>query len=282
MKFKTRDGTHLFYEDTGTGKPLVLIHGWPLSSAMWEYQLNELPERGIRCIAYDRRGFGKSDHPAVGFDYDTLASDLNDLLEHLDLHDVTLAGFSMGGGEVVRYLSTYGSDRVTRIALIAAVTPFMLKTSDNPDGVDKSVFDDIEAGLRVDRPNFLTDFTKTFFGFGWISSPISDAMLASNVELAMHASSRATLGCAKAFSQTDFRNDLKAISVPALIIHGDADKTVPFEASGQRTAKAIAGSKLVVYSGAPHGLHYTERARLNADLESWVAAGVSGVRSAAE
>lgn len=282
MKFKTRDGTHLFYEDTGAGKPLVLIHGWPLSSAMWEYQLNELPERGIRCVAYDRRGFGRSDHPASGYNYDTLASDLNDLLEHLDLRDVTLAGFSMGGGEVVRYMSKFGGARVSRIALISAVPPFMLKTSDNPDGIDKSVFQDIESGLRTDRPNFLTGFTKTFFGVGWITSPVSESMLASSVELAMLASSRATLGCAKAFSETDFRNDLKAISLPTLVIHGDADKTVPFEASGKRTAKAIAGSKLIVYSGAPHGLHYTERARLNADLEAWVAAGAGGVRSAAE
>lgn len=282
MKFKTRDGTHLFYEDTGTGKPLVLIHGWPLSSAMWEYQLNELPERGIRCIAYDRRGFGRSDHPATGFDYDTLASDLNDLLEHLDLRDVTLAGFSMGGGEVVRYLSRHGSSRVSRAVLISAVTPFMLKTSDNPEGIDGSVFKEIETGLRGDRPGFLTDFTKKFFGVGWLASPVSEAMLAANVELAMHASSRATLACAKAFSQTDFRADLKVISVPTLVIHGDSDKTVPIEASGTRTAQAISGAKSVVYSGAPHGLFYTERDRLNADLEAWVSAGASGIRSAAE
>jgi non-heme chloroperoxidase len=282
MEFQTRDGTKLFYEDTGTGKPLVLIHGWPLSSAMWEYQLNELPERGIRCIAYDRRGFGRSDHPATGYDYDTLASDLNDLLEHLDLKDVTLAGFSMGGGEVVRYLSRFGTGRVSRTVLIAAVPPFMLKTSDNPDGVDAQVFKDIETGLRNDRVAFLTDFTKTFFGVGWLASPVSEPMIAANVELAMHASSRATLACAKAFAETDFRNDLKAVTVPTLVIHGDSDKTVPIEASGKRTAKSIAGAKSIVYSGAPHGLFYTERDRLNADLEAWVAAGAGGVRTAAE
>jgi non-heme chloroperoxidase len=269
MYFETRDGTQLFYEDTGTGTPLVLIHGWPLSSAMWEYQLNELPERGIRCIAYDRRGFGRSDHPSSGYDYDTLASDLNDLLEYLDLRDVTLAGFSMGGGEVVRYIKTQGSQRVSKAVLIAAVSPFMLKTADNPNGIDKSVFEEIEQGLRKDRPAFLTEFTKTFFGFGLIKQPISDAMLASNVELAMHASSRATLACAQAFAQTDFRADLAAISVATLVIHGDADKTVPFESSGKLTAKAIKGAELKVYNGAPHGLFYTERERLNEDLAAF-------------
>jgi non-heme chloroperoxidase len=280
MNFKTKDGTTLFYEDSGKGKPLVLIHGWPLSSAMWEYQLNELPERGIRCIAYDRRGFGRSDHPATGYDYDTLAGDLNDVLEHLDLKDVTLAGFSMGGGEAVRYLRTLGPSRVSKIALISAVPPFMLKTSDNPEGIDKSVFDQIEEGLRGDRPAFLTDFTKQFYGVGWVTSPVSDPMIASNVELAMHASSRATLACAKAFAHTDFRADLKAITVPTLVIHGDSDKTVPIAASGDRTAKAIAGATYKVYSGAPHGLFYTHRDRLNDDLAAFVL-NASNVRTAA-
>ncbi len=281
MNFASRDGTQLFYEDTGTGKPLVLIHGWPLSSAMWEYQLNELPDRGIRCIAYDRRGFGRSDHPATGYDYDTLASDLNDLLEFLDLRDVTLAGFSMGGGEVVRYLKTYCSQRVSNAVLIAAVPPFMLKTADNPDGIDKSVFDKIEQGLRKDRLAFLTDFTKTFFGFGLITQPISDAMLAANIELAMHASSRATLACAKAFAQTDFRGDLAAIGVPTLVIHGDADKTVPIDSSGKLTAKAIKGAELKVYNGAPHGLFYTERDRLNDDLAAVVLGATQAKRRVA-
>lgn len=273
MNFETRDGTTLFYEDTGTGRPLVLIHGWPLSSAMWEYQLNELPQRGIRCIAYDRRGFGRSDHPATGYDYDTLAGDLNDLLEHLDLKDVTLVGFSMGGGEVVRYLRTHGSARVSKVALIGAVTPYMLRTSDNPDGVDKGVFDQMDADLRADRPAFLTDFTKLFYGMGWITAPVSEPMIAANVELAMHASSRATLACVKAFSETDFRADLKAVTVPTLIIHGDSDKTVPIEASGRRTAAAIPGAQLLVYGGAPHGLFYTDRDRLNKDLEAFVLSG---------
>ena len=278
MKFQTRDGTELFFEDTGAGKPLVLIHGWPLSSAMWEYQLNELPERGIRCIAYDRRGFGRSDHPAKGYDYDTLSGDLNDLLEHLDLSDVTLAGFYMGGGEVARYMSKYGIGRVTKVVLISAVTPFMLKTTDNPKGVDKSVFYKIEKELRDDRPGFLTEFTKTFFGVGVLSSPVSNPMIASSVELAMCASSRATLACAKAFAETDFRNDLKSISVPTLIIHGDADKTVPFEASGKLTAEVIPNAKLSVYSGAPHGLFYTERVRLNDELDTFVGS-VSGINT---
>jgi len=280
MQFKTRDGTTLFYEDTGTGVPLVLIHGWPLSSAMWEYQLNELPQRGIRCIAYDRRGFGRSDHPASGYDYDTLASDLNDLLEHLDLRGAILAGFSMGGGEVARYFKSYGGGgRVSRAMLISAVTPFLMKTADNPEGVDKTTFEKIEQDLKVDRPAFLTDFAKQFYGVGWLTSPISDSMLAANVELAMHASSRATLACAKAFAGTDFRGDLASINVPTLVIHGDSDQTVPFAASGERTAKAIRGAELRVYSGAPHGLHYTERARLNDDITEF-ALGASAAAAA--
>lgn len=282
MKLRTMDGTSIFYEDTGTGKPLVLIHGWPLSSAMWEYQLNVLPERGIRCIAYDRRGFGRSDHPAHGYDYDTLASDLNDVLEHLDLQEVTLAGFSMGGGEVVRYMRSFAGKRVSRIALISAVTPFMVKTADNPDGVDKSVFDDMLAGLLKDRPAFLTDFTKSFFGVGWVTSPVSDPMLAASCEVAMQASSRATLACVKAFAGTDFRADLAAINVPTLVIHGDADKTVPIEASGRRTAEMIKTAQLAVYSGAAHGLFYTERDRLNDDLTELVTAQSKSARTAAE
>lgn len=270
MYCKTSDGTELFYEDTGTGRPLVLIHGWPLSSAMWEYQLNVLPERGIRCIAYDRRGFGRSDHPASGYEYDTFARDLNDLLVHLDLEDVTLAGFSMGGGEVARYMSTFGGRRVTRVVLIAAVTPYLLKTGDNPEGVDAGIFQEMAQGLRTDRPAFLTTFTKQFYGAGLLTSPVSDPMLSANCEIAMQASSRATLACVDAFAATDFRQDLSAITVPTLVIHGDADKTVPIDASGRRTAKAIPRAELLVYGGAPHGLFYTDRERLNADLERFV------------
>jgi pimeloyl-ACP methyl ester carboxylesterase len=280
MLFPAYDGTQIFFTDSGTGKPLVLIHGWPLSSAMWEYQVNELAERGIRCIAYDRRGFGRSDQPYVGYGYDTLASDLKALIEHLDLHDVALAGFSMGGGEVARYMKKFRGANISKVALISAVTPFLLKTSDNPEGIEAGVAEQMATDLRVDRPAFLTEFVKTFFGVGWISSPISDAMLAAICEDAMRASPRATLACAKTFFETDFRDDLKSIRVPALVIHGDSDQTVPIDASGRRTAQLISDARFKVYEGAPHGLFYTERAKLNADLEEFVL-GASAARTAA-
>jgi non-heme chloroperoxidase len=270
MQFEAEDGTRLFYTDSGAGKPLVLIHGWPLSSTMWEYQTNVLAERGIRCVAYDRRGFGRSDHPYGGYDYDTLASDLKQLLEHLDLQHVTLAGFSMGGGEVVRYMRNYAGARISKIALISSVTPYLIKTDDNPDGVDKSVFEQMQFDLQVDRPSFITEFAKRFFGIGWMSSPVSDPMLAATCEEAMKASARATLACIKAFSETDFRSDLQTIAVPTLVIHGDADETIPIEASGQKSAQLIKDAQLAVYHGAPHGLFYTERARLNGGLEELV------------
>ena len=280
MEFEAEDGTRLFYTDSEAGKPLVLIHGWPLSSVMWEYQTNILAERGIRCIAYDRRGFGRSDQPYGGYDYDTLASDLKRLLDHLDLQDVTLAGFSMGGGEVVRYMRNYAGARVNKIALISSVTPFLIKTHDNPDGVDKSVFEQMQLDLHVDRPAFITEFAKQFFGVNWISSPVSDPMLAATCEEAMQASARATLACVNAFSETDFRDDLPTIAVPTLVIHGDADETIPIEASGKKTAQLIRDARLVVYSDAPHGLFYTERAKLNGDLEELVL-GITTDRSAA-
>ena len=269
----TADGTEIFYEDTGSGKPLVLIHGWPLSSRMWEHQFTALPQLGIRCIAYDRRGFGQSDHPAGGFDFDTLSDDLKSLFDALDLHDVTLAGFSMGGGEVARYMSRHGGHRVARTVLISAITPFMLKTTLHSVGVDESVFSEMRDGLTKDRPAFLTNFAKKFFGFGVLTSPISDAMLAATCEDAMRASPIATLECVRSFSETDFRADLAHFKVPNLIIHGDNDQTVPLDVSGRETKRLIPGSEMHVYSGAPHGLFVTERNRLNADLSTFVLGG---------
>jgi pimeloyl-ACP methyl ester carboxylesterase len=280
MEFQAQDGTRLFYTDSGTGKPLVLIHGWPLSSAMWEYQTNVLAERGIRCVAYDRRGFGRSDHPYGGYDFDTLASDLKQLLDHLDLQNVTLAGFSMGGGEVARYMRNYAGARISKIALISSVTPFLIDSDENPDGVDRSVFEQMQFDLQVDRPAFITEFAKQFFGVNWMSSPVSDPMLAATCEEAMRASARATLACVKAFSETDFRGDLQTIAVPTLVIHGDSDETIPIEASGRKSAQLIKDARLAVYPGAPHGLFYTERARLNDDLEELVL-GKAADRSAA-
>jgi non-heme chloroperoxidase len=261
---------NLFYQDWGTGKPVVLIHGWPLSHEMWENQTLALPEEGIRCIAYDRRGFGKSSKPWGGYDYDSLADDLKAVLDELDLQDVTLVGFSMGGGEVARYMSRYNGARVSKVVFVSAVTPYLLQTDDNPDGVDSSEYDKMMEGLQKDRADFLSSFGKQFYGVSLVSHPVSQALLDYNWTLAVLASLKATLDCADAFWQTDFRDDLATIKVPTLIIHGDDDKTVPFESSGQLTHQLIPQSQLLVYEGAPHGLFVTEKERLNDDLISFI------------
>jgi len=265
----------LFYQDLGTGNPVVLIHGWPLSHEMWDYQLAELPAHGLRVIAYDRRGFGKSTQTWDGYDYDTLADDLKAVLDELDLQNVTLVGFSMGGGEVARYMSRHGGARVSKVAFVSAVTPYLLKTDDNPDGVDQSVFDEITDNLKKDRADFLQTFGKQFYGVNLISRPVSQAHLDGDFARAYVASHKATLDCANAFATTDFRNDLTQIHVPALIIHGDADKTVPIESSGELTANALPNAQYIVYDGAPHGLFVTEKDRLNEDLLSFIQEGVT-------
>ncbi|GAB3701628.1 alpha/beta hydrolase [Spirosoma flavus] len=265
----------LFYQDLGTGNPVVLIHGWPLSHEMWDYQLAELPAHGIRVVAYDRRGFGKSTQTWDGYDYDTLADDLKAVLDELDLQNVTLVGFSMGGGEVARYMSRHGGARVAKVAFVSAVTPYLLKTEDNPDGVDKEVFDEITENLQKDRADFLQTFGKQFYGVSLISQPVSQAHLDGDFARAYVASHKATLDCANAFATTDFRDDLMQINVPALIIHGDSDKTVPIEASGERTADALPNATYIVYEGAPHGLFVTEKDRLNEDLLTFINEGVS-------
>jgi len=265
----------LFYQDLGTGNPVVLIHGWPLSHEMWDYQLAELPAHGLRVIAYDRRGFGKSTQTWDGYDYDTLAADLKAVLDELDLQNVTLVGFSMGGGEVARYMSRYGGARVSKVAFVSAVTPYLLKTDDNPDGVDQSVFDEITENLQKDRADFLQTFGKQFYGVSLLSKPVSQAHLDGDFARAYVASHKATLECANSFATTDFRNDLTQIHVPALIIHGDADKTVPIESSGELTANALPSAQYLVYDGAPHGLFVTEKDRLNEDLLAFIQEGVT-------
>ncbi|MGV3557013.1 alpha/beta fold hydrolase [Larkinella arboricola] len=261
---------NLFYQDWGTGNPVVLIHGWPLSHEMWEYQMTELPRHGLRCIAYDRRGFGKSSKPWDGYDYDTLAADLKAVLDELDLRNVTLVGFSMGGGEVVRYVSRYGADRVSKIVLVSAVTPYLLKADDNQDGVDQSVFDEMLETIQADRADFLATFGKQFYGVSLLSHPVSDSFLQWNQTLALLGSPRATIECVRAFSGTDFRSDMAAINIPTLIIHGDSDATVPFEASGQKTHAMIPQSQLLVYEGEPHGLFFTRKDQLNKDLLAFI------------
>jgi pimeloyl-ACP methyl ester carboxylesterase len=269
----TPDGTNLFYNDWGSGRPIVLIHGWPLDGDMWEYQTPDLVEAGFRVIAYDRRGFGRSDQPATGYDYDTLASDLKALIDRLDLKDVTLVGFSMGGGEVARYLSRYGADRIRSAVLIGAVTPFLLKTDDNPDGVPAATFGDMIEGLKADRPAFLASFAKTFYGAGMLNFQVSAQLLAWSSEVAMLASPIATLACVKAFSETDFRPDMKAFTVPTMIIHGSADATVPIAVSAEKAAEMIPGAVYKIYEDAPHGLFFTDKHRLNPDLIAFLTGG---------
>ncbi len=264
-----KDGTQLHYNDWGSGPPVVLIHGWPLDADMWEYQSVHLAESGFRVITYDRRGFGRSGQPWNGYDYDTLASDLSAVLDALDLSGVTLVGFSMGGGEVVRYISNHGTSRVSRAALVAAVTPFLLKDETNEEGVDRSVFDQMVSGLQADRPGFLTGFGKKLFGAGLLNFAVSNEILQWALTLALRGSPRATLACVRAFSETDFRQDVRALRIPLLIVHGDADSTVPPSVSAERVAAMVPHAELKIYSGAPHGLIYTERDRLNADLAAF-------------
>jgi len=261
---------NIYYEDLGKGKNVVFIHGWPLSGSMWEYQLTQLPQQGFRCIAYDRRGFGKSDRPFTGYDYNTLAGDLKSLLDELDLNDVTLVGFSMGGGEIAKYFSLYGGARVSKVVLVSAVVPYMLKTPDNPDGVPQEEFDKMAKGMIDDRPTFLEGFNKGFYSVGMVNHPVTDAYLNSSLNKAMDASPIATIECAKSFSSTDFRQDVIKINVPTLIIHGDNDKTVPIKPTGEQSAKLISGSVFKIYEGAPHGLWFTEKEKLNQDLIDFI------------
>ncbi|MGA2787283.1 MAG: alpha/beta hydrolase [Verrucomicrobiota bacterium] len=257
---------NLYYEDHGAGKPVVLIHGWPLSGQSWEKQTTALLAAGFRVITYDRRGFGLSDKPTSGYDYDTFAADLHQLITKLDLRDVTLAGFSMGGGEVARYLGKYGSDRVKKAVFIAAIPPFLLKTPDNRLGVDGSVFEGIKQALVADRLAFLAKFLANFYNVDVLGGKlISDQVVQANWNIAAGASPKGTLDCVSAWL-TDFRKDLAAINVPTLVVHGDADRIVPLAASAKRVHEAVKGSRLVVLEGAPHGLNWTHADQLNRAL----------------
>jgi pimeloyl-ACP methyl ester carboxylesterase len=260
----------LYYEDHGSGRPVVLIHGWPLSGASWEKQTAALLAAGYRVITYDRRGFGKSSQPATGYDYDTFAEDLNKLVTALDLHDVALVGFSMGGGEVARYIGHYGTERVSHAVFMGAVPPFLLKTPDNPNGVDLGVFEGIKQGLATDRPAFLNQFLHNFYNVDVLGGKlISDEVVRLSWNVAVGASPKGTLDSVTAW-YTDFRKDLPRIDVPALVLHGDADRIVPLEVSGRLTHQAIKNSRLVVLKGGPHGFTWTHSDQVNAELVNFL------------
>ena len=272
-----QDETELYFNDWGTGKPVILIHGWPLSSAMWEHQADFLVENGYRVITYDRRGFGKSSHPYDGHEYDTLADDLAELITALELEDVTLVGFSMGGGEVVRYLSRHGESQVSKAVLISSIVPFMLKTADNPDGTPENVFDDFRTNIQKDRFAFLNDFGPKFYGRSVVNHTVSEPVLNWTFALGSMASKRATLQDLKAFSTTDFRAECMTLTTPFLIIHGTSDHTVAIDAAGRAAAKLIPNSTLIEYDGEPHGLFMTAPDRLNADLLNFLGGDVNTV-----
>ena len=268
IKSQNPDGStvNLFYQDQGTGAPVVFIHGWPLDHQMWEYQTSILPNFGFRCISYDRRGFGKSDKPWEGYDYNTLADDLKAVLDQLDLQNVTLVGFSMGGGEIVRYFSRHQGKRVSKVVLISAVTPYFLQTEENPEGVSQEKLTEITESLQEDRAGFLQTFIKQFYGVSLLSHPVSQGVLDWDFAVAMQASAKATLDCAHSFAETDFTREMRHINVPTLIIHGDRDETVPIQATSDQAAQLIPDAEYIVYEGAPHGLFFTEKETLNGEL----------------
>ena len=262
----TADQTKLYVKDWGAGRPVILMSGWPLSSDSWDDQAMALANSGLRTIAYDRRGFGRSSQPWSGYDYDTLADDLAAVIDQTGAKDAVLVGFSMGGGEVARYMSRHGGKSVSQAVLVSSVVPYMLKTSDNPDGTEQAVFDKMAEGMKEDRAKFFAGFFKDFFGVNLLSHPASTELMEWARSVSMQASLKATLACAKSFASTDFRPDLAAFKVPTLIIHGTDDKTVPIDASGRAAARGISQATLIEYEGAPHGLFATEKDRLALDL----------------
>jgi pimeloyl-ACP methyl ester carboxylesterase len=264
------DKTTLYVKDWGAGDAVVLLSGWPLSADSWDDQAMVIAGSGYRVIAYDRRGFGRSSQPWGGYDYDNLSDDLAAVIQQTGAVNTTLIGFSMGGGEVARYMSRHGGRSVVKTALVSSVVPCMLKSADNPEGTEQTVFDDMAGRMRGDRAEFFAGFFKDFFGVGMLSQPVSAEVIEWARSQALQASLRATLECAKSFATTDFRGDLPAFQVPTLIIHGTADKTVPIAAAARAAHQGIVNSTLLEYEGAPHGLFATEKHRLSEDLLSFI------------
>jgi non-heme chloroperoxidase len=261
----------IYYEDHGTGQPVVLIHGYPLNGHSWEKQERVLLGGGYRVITYDRRGFGQSSQPTVGYDYDTFAADLKTLLDHLDLADVVLVGFSMGTGEVTRYLGTYGSARVAKAALLGAIPPFLLKTDDNPEGVDRSVFEGIKQAVIADRPAYFKDFLDNFYNVDmYAGTRISDQAWQASFNVAVAASAYAAYACVDTWL-TDFRGDLPEIDVPVLLVHGDADRILPYEATAKRLPEYVKDLQFVTVKGGPHNIAWTHPEEVNAALLDFLA-----------
>jgi non-heme chloroperoxidase len=260
----------LYYEDHGSGKPVVLIHGYPLSGASWEKQVSVLLNAGYRVITYDRRGFGKSGQPTEGYNYDTFAEDLHKLITHLKLQDFTLVGFSMGGGEIARYFGKYGSKGASKAVFISSVPPFLLKTDDNPEGVDGSVFEGIQKAVAADRYAFFTEFFKNFYNTDQLlGKRVSEEVVRASWNIAAGASATASLACVPTWHE-DFRQDVARVDVPTLVIHGDEDRIVPITAAGQRTAKLVKGARLVVVKGGPHCITWTHAEEVNNELLSFL------------
>lgn len=264
---ETRDGTRIYVKEwNGGGRPVVLLHGWPLNADTWDDQALSLAAAGHRVLAYDRRGFGRSDQPWTGYEYDGLSDDLADVMEATGAADAALVGFSMGGGEVARYMSRHGGKGVRQAVLVSSIVPYVLQTPDNPDGVPAEQLDEMTVQMKTDRAAFFTTFLKQFYGSGVIFQSVSDEVLQWTHNLAMMAGLHPTLACAKAFATTDFRTELTAFTVPTLIIHGTSDATVPIDASARPAARGIPQATLREYEGAPHGLNVTHKDQLSQDL----------------
>lgn len=271
-----KDGSDLYYKDWGTGKPVVLLHGWPLTGDTFDDMAIALADKGYRAIVPDRRGFGRSDQPWTGNDYDTYADDVAAILADAKITDpVALVGFSMGGGEVARFQTKFPG-RTSAAVLISSVVPYMLKTDDNPDGVPQATFDEMTAGMKKDRAHFFTGFFKDFYGVGALSSPVSDEVLMNSWRQTMLSGTKNMLDAAKAFGTTDFRPDLASFKSPTLVIHGTADKTVPIDPTGRVVAAKVAGAKLIEYDGSAHGLFATDKDRLIADVTAFLDASLGG------